>query len=40
MVIESRLGAAGAAELDLWLHKAGAEIVPVDVEQFDVARRA
>ncbi|CAN7422597.1 type II toxin-antitoxin system VapC family toxin [Pararhizobium sp. LjRoot238] len=40
MVIESRLGEAGAAELDLWLYKAGAEIVPVDVEQVDVARRA
>lgn len=40
MVIEARLGEAGAAELDLWLHKAGVEITPVDVEQAYVARRA
>ena len=40
MVIETRLGEAGAAELDLWLHKAGVEITPVDVEQVYVARRA
>ncbi len=40
MVIESRLGSAGAAELDLWLHKAAVEVVPVDVEQIDTARRA
>ncbi|MBW9065750.1 type II toxin-antitoxin system VapC family toxin [Rhizobium herbae] len=40
MVIETRLGEAGAAELDLWLHKAEVEIVPVEVEQAYVARRA
>lgn len=40
MVIESRLGEAGAAELDLWLHKAGMQVVEVDAEQADVARRA
>jgi ribonuclease VapC len=40
MVVESRLGQPGGAELDLWLHKAGIELVPVDAEQVDVARRA
>jgi ribonuclease VapC len=40
IVIEARLGEAGAAELDLWLHKAGVEIVAVDAEQIVVARRA
>jgi ribonuclease VapC len=40
IVIEARLGEAGAAELDLWLHKAGVEIVSVDGEQIVVARRA
>ena len=40
MVIETRLGAPGGAELDLWLHKAGVEIVAVDAELVDVARRA
>ena len=37
---EARLGEAGAAELDLWLYKAGVEIVAVDAEQIAVARRA
>jgi ribonuclease VapC len=40
MVIETRFGEAGAAEIDLWLHKAGVESVAVDVEQIDIARRA
>jgi ribonuclease VapC len=40
MVLETRLGARGGAELDLWLHKAGAQIVAVDAELADVARRA
>lgn len=40
MVIETRLGEAGAAEIDLWLYKAGVETVAVDVDQIDVARRA
>jgi ribonuclease VapC len=39
MVIEIRLGEAGAAELDLWLHRDDVEIAPVDVEQAYVARR-
>jgi ribonuclease VapC len=40
MVLETRLGDAGGREFDLWLLKIGAEIVPVDVEQADAARRA
>jgi len=39
-VLETRLGDAGAREFDLWLLKIGAEIVPVDAEQADAARRA
>jgi len=39
MVIETRLGEAGGRELDLWLHKARVEIVAVDEEQLDAARR-
>ena len=40
MVIETRLGDAGGREFDLWLVKIGAEIVPVDAEQAEMARRA
>jgi ribonuclease VapC len=40
MVIETRLGEPGGVELDLWLLKAGVEIVAVDAEQADQARRA
>ncbi len=40
MVIETRVGEPGGSELDLWLHKAGVEIVAVDAEQADHARRA
>lgn len=40
MMIEARLGEAGAAELDLWLHKAGVEFVSVDADQIAIARRA
>ncbi len=40
MVIEARFGEAGGAELDLWLHKADVEIVPVSAEHADQARRA
>jgi ribonuclease VapC len=40
MVIEARLGEAGGADLDLWLHKTEAEIVAVTVEHSDQARRA
>jgi ribonuclease VapC len=40
MVIEARLGEAGGADLDLWLHKTEAEIVAVTAEHSDQARRA
>jgi ribonuclease VapC len=40
IVLETRLGDAGGREFDLWLLKIGAEIVPVDAEQIDAARRA
>lgn len=40
MVIEARFGEAGGANLDLWLHKTGAEIVAVTAEHADQARRA
>lgn len=40
MVIESRFGEAGGAELDLWLHKAKVEVVAVGAEHADQARRA
>jgi ribonuclease VapC len=40
MVIETRLGEAGGAELDLWLHKADVEIVAVTADHGDQARRA
>jgi ribonuclease VapC len=40
IVLETRLGDAGGREFDLWLHKVGAEVVPVDTEQMDAARRA
>ncbi|MDQ0473691.1 type II toxin-antitoxin system VapC family toxin [Labrys wisconsinensis] len=40
MVLETRLGDSGGSDLDLWLHKAGFEVVAVDAEQADRARRA
>jgi ribonuclease VapC len=40
IVLETRLGDAGGREFDLWLIKVGAEVVPVDAEQIDAARRA
>lgn len=40
IVIEARLGDPGGRELDLWLHRAEVEIVSVDAEQTDMARRA
>jgi ribonuclease VapC len=40
IVLETRLGDAGGREFDLWLLKISAEIVPVDAEQTDAARRA
>jgi ribonuclease VapC len=40
IVVEARLGDAGGREFDLWLHRAEIEILAVDVEQADLARRA
>ena len=40
IVVESRKGEAGGRELDLWLHRAEVELVPVDVEHADLARSA
>jgi ribonuclease VapC len=40
MVLETRLGEAGGSELDLWILKAGVEIVAVDADHADQARRA
>ncbi len=40
MVIETRLGEEGGRELDLWLYKAGVDIVAVDTDQMEAARRA
>jgi ribonuclease VapC len=39
IVIEARLGDIGGREFDLWLQRAEVEILPVDVEQADMARR-
>jgi ribonuclease VapC len=38
MVIETRKGEAGGRELDLFIYRAGIEIVPVDAEQAEIAR--
>jgi ribonuclease VapC len=40
IVIEVRLGDPGGREFDLWLHRAEIDIIPVDTEQADMARRA
>ena len=40
IVIEQRFGEPGGRELDLWLHRAGVDLVSVDAEQADVARSA
>ena len=40
IVLETRLGDAAGREFDLWLLKVGAEVVPVDGEQTEAARRA
>lgn len=40
IVIEARKGEAAGRELDLLIHKAGIEVVPVDAEQVAVALRA
>jgi ribonuclease VapC len=40
LVIESRKGEHGGRELDLFLHRARFEVVPVDAEQVEIARTA
>jgi len=40
MVLETRFGEDGGVELDLWLAKANVEIIPVNAEHTDQARRA
>ncbi len=40
LVIESRYGAEGLRDLDQLIEKARIELVPVDVEQLGIARRA
>lgn len=40
IVIETRFGEAGGRELDLLLHTAGCEVVPVDAAQAGIARAA
>lgn len=40
IVIETRFGEPGGRELDLWIHRAGVELVAVNVDQAEVARSA
>jgi len=40
MILESRYGADGVRDLDLFIAKAQVPLVPVDEEQADLARRA
>ena len=40
IVMEARRGEHAGWELDLFLHRAGFEIVPVDAEQVEIARAA
>ncbi|SRR6266508_5427529 len=40
IVIESRYGESGGRELDLWLHRARVDLVPVSVEHAETARLA
>ena len=40
IVIETRFGEPGGRELDLWLHRAGVDLVGVDADQADAARIA
>ncbi|HKW64902.1 MAG TPA: type II toxin-antitoxin system VapC family toxin [Candidatus Acidoferrum sp.] len=40
IVVESRRGEAAGRELDLFLHRAKVEMVPVDEEQVSIARYA
>ncbi|MEZ0363821.1 type II toxin-antitoxin system VapC family toxin [Mycobacterium sp. pUA109] len=40
IVIETRFGEPGGRELDLWLHRAAVDLVPVDTDQAGTARVA
>ena len=40
IVIETRFGEPGGRELDLWIHRAGIELVAVNVDQAEIARSA
>jgi ribonuclease VapC len=40
IVVEARKGPDGSRDLDLFIYRAGVEIVPVDFEQAEVARLA
>jgi len=40
IVVEARFGAAGQRDLDLFIERAGIELVAVNVEQAKLARRA
>lgn len=40
MVVEARHGPSGGREFDLFLHRAGIDIVPFSADQFELARRA
>ena len=40
IVIEQRFGEPGGRELDLWLHRAGVDLVGVAADQAEVARSA
>jgi ribonuclease VapC len=40
MVLEGRWGHAAGGDLDLFLHRAGVEIVPFDADQLAIARSA
>ena len=40
LVIESRFGEAGGREFDLFFHRTGTRIVPVDPDQAEIARTA
>lgn len=40
IVVETRFGEPGGRELDLWLHRAGVDLVAVDAAQAEAARTA
>ena len=40
IVLEARFGAEGLRDLDLFIEKAGIELMPVDIAQAQLARRA